>query len=157
MSDAAEAEVPWHRARPADAPVTVTMPFQMAKRVFASVNHMAHRSIVRGHENFDQLKLMADAVNLIGDAIGAPADKRFHLSDDDPTVSRSAYHAVVAGSAREYLSWARENPGVKNPLYVGTVNIAKANLFTGWSSTGTGYRRDDFQEIVAAIRARTIR
>lgn len=147
---------PWVGAAPPETPVTVTLPYRVMKRVLTSIVRDAHRANELGNDEVG-VKTLADASEVIGDAIGAPDHRRFRVPD-------KLLYAVIAGSRDEFDRWCREdalrNPDgsyVNQPLFVDSVATALVNAYVGWSVTGTAYRRDDFQEILAAVRRRVIR
>jgi hypothetical protein len=141
---------PWHGSRPPEEPVTVTMPYRTAKRVLVAVVSDAQRANSRGKDP-DGVEQLAAASDAIGDAIDAPPHRRFRLPE-------RLYYAVIAGTEAEYRRWL-DTPGqiCPQPIFVDSVESALSACYSGYSTTGTAYRRDDFQEILAAVRARTFK
>lgn len=140
-----------------DSPVTVTLPRRVMKRVLDSVREHAYKLTRRD----DQvgLRALSDASDVIGDAVGAPMNRRFRLPE-------KVYHAVIAGDEVEYDRWAeRELPRRRiedlgddvETVFVDSVATALSAVYSGYTTTGTGYRRDDFQEVLAAVRSRVFR
>ena len=145
---------PWHGSRPPDEPVTVTLPYRTAKRVLVAVVADAHRTNSRGKDPAG-VEQLAQASDVIGDAIGAPSHRRFRLP-------AQLHYAVIAGDEAEYRRWLDEPPGTTwvrgmEPIFVDSVEKALSACYSGYSTFGTAYRLDDFQEILAAVRARTFR
>ena len=150
---------PWHGSRPPDEPVTVTLPYRTAKRVLVAVVSDAQRTNSRGKDPVG-VEQLAQASDVIGDAIGAPSHRRFRLPVQ-------LYYAVIAGTEAEYRRWLRESTPYRGgldvgevngePMFVDSVERALSACYSGYSTFGTAYRRDDFQEILAAVRARTFK
>jgi len=141
---------PWHGSRPPDEPVTVTLPYRTAKRVLVAVVSAAQLANSRGKDP-DGVEQLARASDVIGDAIDAPAHRRFRLPE-------RLYHAVIAGDEAEFGRWLPDPTivaGDSRPVFVDSAERALSMCYSGYSTFGTAYRRDDFQEILAAVRART--
>ena len=156
---------PWHGSRPPDEPVTVTLPYRTAKRVLVAVVADAHRANVKGNDpgGVEQLAFVSD---VIGDAIEAPVHRRFRLPTSPPLPEwrrgrvekpRQLLWAVLAGDASEYGIWKRtvydSDPDLPT-VFVDSIRDAKEHAFGGYSVYGTARYRNDFQEILAAVRRR---
>jgi hypothetical protein len=63
-----------------DAPITITLPARIMDRVFRAVVRDAYLTVKRVADHPDDagLRALAEASRVIGDAIGAPAHRRFY-------------------------------------------------------------------------------
>ncbi len=148
---------PWHGSRPPDTPVTVTLSYATVKRVLTAVVRDAKRTNTRGDDP-EGVILLAQASAVIGDAIDAPAHRRFGFP-------ATLYHAVIVGNTAEYNDALRVeghnrvvlSSATAEPIMIDSIAEARLHCYSGWSFYGTAYRRPDFQEIVAAVKARTFK
>ena len=151
---------PGQGSRQPDEPVTVTLPYRTAKRVLVAVVADAQRANSRGKDPAG-VEQLARASDVIGDAIDAPAHRRFALP-------RAMLWAVIAGTPEEYSRWVKTvydqlSPAEQDTRYVGrtiyidSVEEAFGHVYAGYSVYGTADRRPDCQELVAAVKSRTFR
>lgn len=132
-----------------DSPVTVTLPRRVMKRVLDSVREHAYKLSRRD----DQigLKALSDASEVIGDAVDAPLSRRFRMPE-------KLHHGVIAGDRVEYDRWlasaVRGREYRDDPVFLDSVDDVFKHVYSDYTSTGTAYRRDDFQELMAALRTR---
>ena len=68
---------------------------------------------------------------------------------------------MIAGTNAEYHRWLADPKTSTSegdiPVFVDSVECALSECYSGYSTFGTAYRRDDFQEILAAVKSRTFR
>jgi len=143
---------PWHGSQPPETLVTVTLPYNVVKRVLSAVVRDAQRTNSKGNDP-EGVALLAKVSDVLGDAISAPAHRRFRLPN-------KLYHAVIAGTEAEYRRWLAEDDNrraIINLIYVGSVEAALGLCYSGSSTVGTWYKRDDAQELLAAVKARTFK
>jgi hypothetical protein len=139
---------PWYGSQPPDAPVTVTMPYQVAKRVLRAVVRDGWRIVVRGDDRSGP-KQLAVASALLGDAIEAPPNRRF--------VMPRLQHAVLAGSAEEYGRWlaTADLSECPDPVYVADAEAARHYCYSGHTTVGAWEGRSDAKELLSIVRNRT--
>jgi hypothetical protein len=128
------------------------LPYRTAKRVLVAVVADAQRTNTRGKDP-DGVAQLAQASEVIGDAIDAPPHRRFRLPEQ-------LYYAVIAGTEAEYRRWLIDpttSCGGDKPIFVNSVERALSACYSGYSTYGTAYRRDNFQEVLAAVKSRTFR
>lgn len=140
---------PWPRPNcPPDKPVALTLPYAVARRVLTIIVKAAYRANARADQAaVEDLTVASDA---LGNALSAPAHRRFQLPE-------RLYHAVIAGDEREYQRWCRVPPAALNPIYLPTVEAAYGLRYSGYTTYGTWYRRDDAQELLTAVKRRIIK
>lgn len=141
---------PWHGTRPPDEPVTIVLPYRTAKRVLVSVVNDAKRANSRGDDPVG-VELLAGASDVIGDAIEAPPHRRFRIPE-------KLYHAVIVGTEDEYdrvVAVTTREFTNDELVMINDVDQARSMVYSGYTTAGTWYRRDDAQELVAAVKIRT--
>ena len=75
---------PWSGAAPPEAPVSVTLPYRVAKTVLEAIAREGHLVSKRfeGRDRERRLRALADASRVLGDALGAPPHRRFVYPPD---------------------------------------------------------------------------
>lgn len=146
-----------------DQLVTVTLPASVAKRVLDAIVYSGHRIVKRRPDDVTGLKAMSLASARFGDVLHAPYHRRFNYEDKE-----RAKWAVLAGNAMEYSHWITTvynrlgdsdkvcyYPG--GPVFIDSLkDVEKHDVFNGATNCGTAYRREDFQELYAAVKWRTL-
>jgi hypothetical protein len=152
---------PWVGDPDPNRTVAVTLPYHVAKRVLDAIVHSGHRIAHRRPDDRAGLEALALASRQYGIVLQAPSHRQFYYKAAAPW-------AVLAGSLAEYQRWekdsyqtlnqdarARAYPG--GPVFVDSIeDVERYEVFSGSSTTGTAYRREDFQELLAAVKWRTI-
>lgn len=138
----------WIDTSPPDAPVTVTLPRRVYKRVLGAVTRGGHALAQRGTDSLG-IEIMAYASKVIGDALEAPPHRRF------VTALR---HAIVAVNADDFVKTARSlelDPNVQ-PIFVDSVAAAYESGYVGYTvSPRATYGLANLPEILAIVADRT--
>ena len=133
-----------------NALLTVTLPRRILHRVLRAVTTDAYAR-VRAGKDPGGVETLAAASEVLGDALGAPANQRFRL----PPVR----YGVVAADAADHERWCRDHPGVGVATLVDSVAVALRHRYYGYVVTAAArrlYADEDLQQIMAAIRSRAV-
>ena len=143
---------PWRGSAAPNTPITLTLPYHTLKRVLTAVVRGAQRAHSKGVDP-GGVAALAEASEVIGDALDAPPHRRFRLST-------TLHHAVIAGTKEEYQQWCQTSPDavdVTNLLYVDSVADALKARYRDYSTVGTWHNRIDALALLAAVKVRTFK